>query len=179
MPILEDQRQREMAHTVLSLYETHLLPLLPFMKKGVIHGDMNGQNIILCTAREQYEIAGLIDFGDCVRTGYLFELAILISYMMMKRQSPVAFVAPIIRGYLDSFPLPHNELSCLYYAVLALLCTSAVKGAYNMSLQPDNKHIQRHIDCAWHLMSLLLSMSKTDIDREWSICMSMRNSSDS
>lgn len=169
MSVLVDQRYKEMADTVMSLYETHLLPLLPFMKKGVIHGDMNGQNIILCRAKEHYEIAGLIDFGDTVRTSYLFELAILISYVMMKRHSPVAFVAPIIRGYLDSFPLARNELLCLYYAVLALLCTAAVKGGYNMTLQPDNEHIQRHIDSAWHLMSLLLSMSKTDIDREWRI----------
>ena len=159
-----------MAYSIMAMYEAHILPQQMSMKRGVIHGDMNGQNIIVCRVEEEYEIVGLIDFGDCVHSCYLFELATLLSYIMMNRENPVAFVAPVIQGYLDAFPLSHKELLCLFYAVLALLCTSAVKGEYNASLDPENEHIQRDISHAWHLVSLLLSMSKTDVDILWRIC---------
>lgn len=159
-----------MARSVMTLYDLHLLPLLKEMKRGVIHSDLNGQNIVVSVQKERVEIVGLIDFGDCANTCYLFELATLVSFCMMNRKNPIAWVAPVIQGYLDIFPLDRNELQCLFYAVLAHLCTLAVKGEYNVSLQPDNTHVQEYIVDAWTLITLLLTLPKRDVDSLWNTC---------
>ena len=158
-----------MARSVMTLYDLHIVPQLRHMKRGVIHGDLNGQNIVVSLHQEQVEIVGLIDFGDCLSTCYLFELAALVSFCMMNRKNPIEWVAPVIRGYLDVFSLDHRELRCLFHAVLAHLCTLAVKGEYNASLQPDNAHIQEYIVNAWTLMELLLKLPKIDVDTLWKI----------
>ena len=158
-----------MADTVMALYEDHLLPKLTTMKRGVVHGDLNGRNIVCQVEKQQVEIIGLIDFGDCVCTCYMFELATLVSHTMMNREDPIGFVAPVIRGYLDVFALSQNELQGLFYAVLALLCTSAVKGQYNLSMEPENTHIQRDIEHAWKLLSFLLTIPKDNVDLLWNI----------
>ena len=172
IPSLADNKQkRKMVNSVMRLYETHIQPLIPTMKRGVIHGDLHGRNIIIRrTADEKIEISGLIDFGDCVRSCYLFELAILASYGMMgKEEDPINLVVPLIQGYLAEFPLSEAELHCLYYAVLALLCTSAVKGEYNASLEPENMHIQQDISHAWSLLNRLLGASKREVDSTWNL----------
>ena len=151
----------------MELYEAHILPAIPSMKRGVIHGDMNMYNIILCRIGEKYEISGLIDFGDSVRSYYLFELAILLSNATLDSDNPIEFVVPFIRGYLDAFSLSPEERDCLYYAVLAHLCTAGVKGEYNVSLAPDNKYIQIYVPKSWRVLTILLATPKADVDSFW------------
>ena len=172
IPHVEDEKKREMAHTVMAAYEANVLPRLPSMKKGIIHGDVNGLNIILQKAGEEYEMAGLIDFGDTVCSYYLFELAIMLADEMMTvigQCDPVEFVAPMLHGYLDAFPLSGNELNCLYYAVVARLATIAVKGEYNSSMDTFNSHISYAIPLATKTMEMLLAMHKKAVDLKWKL----------
>ena len=166
IPFLTTEQKKITANTIMKLYECHIQPLLGSLKKGVIHGDLNGRNIIVQQQADsgRIEIAGLIDFGDCVNSYYLFELTTLVCYTMMGKEYPLQYIAPLIQGYHMELRLSHSELDCLYYAVLALLCTSAVKGEYNASIEPDNMHIQQDISNAWNLISFLLEMSKNDFD---------------
>ena len=169
IPHIGDEQKREKAYTVMAAYEAHILPRLPSMKKGVIHGDVNGHNIVLQKVGEKYEIAGVIDFGDCVQTCYLSELAIMLAHGMMDKENPVEFVAPMLRGYLDAFPMSREDLQCLYYAVLARLSAIAVKGEYNLSLEPWNMYISSDIPLAHDTMDLLLALSKEEVEKAWKL----------
>ena len=169
IPHIGDEQKREKAYTVMAAYEAHILPRLPSMKKGVIHGDVNGLNIIMRKVGEKYEIAGLIDFGDSVRTCYLFELAIMLMYGMVEKDNPVEFVAPMLHGYLDAFPLSREELECLYYAVLARLCQSAVTGEYQFTLEPWNTYLLTTPIEAWKLIDLFLTLSKERVEEIWGL----------
>ena len=110
-----------MTNSVMRLFEENIKPILTSVKKGVIHVDLNGQNIIVQQSGSNAEIVGLIDFMDCVHSYYLFKLAILVAHTM-SIENQLELVAPVIKGYLDVFPLGQEELQCLYYAVLAILC---------------------------------------------------------
>ena len=169
---VEDKKTREMAHTVMAAYETNVLPRLPSMKKGIIHGDANGLNIILQKIGEEYEIAGVIDFGDTVCSHYLFELAIMLAHKMMvviEYCDPVEFVAPMLHGFLDALPLSGDDLSCLYYAVVARLATIAVKAEYDASMDASNTHISHALPVATKTMEMLLAVDKEDVDRKWKL----------
>ena len=160
-----------MGNSVMKLYEEKIEPMLPSMKKGVIHGDLNGKNIIVQQSENSAAIVGLIDFGDCVHSYYLFELAILVAHTMMSlsHNNRMELVAPVIKGYIDEFPLTQEELQCLYYAVLAILCTTGVKGEHVYATEPENMHMQHYIPHAWKLLSQLLPMSKDSVEASWNI----------
>ena len=158
-----------MANTVVAMFEAHIVPTIPSMKKGVIHNDINGLNIICKTTEESCEVVGLIDFCECVHTCCLFELASMLAYSMLEKESPVAFVAPMLRGYWDVFPLSKEELSCLYYAVIARLCQSAVNGEYRFTQEPWNTYLLTTPAEAWKLIDLLLTLSKEQVEEIWNI----------
>ena len=169
---VEDEKKREMANTVMAAYETNVLPRMPLMKKGIIHGDANGLNIILQKVGGEYEIEGVIDFGDTVCSCYLFELAIMLAHKLMvviDYCDPVEFVAPMLHGFLDALPLSGDELNCLYYAVVARLSTIAVKAAYDASMDTSNTHISHAVPLATRTMEMLLAMDKEDVDRKWKL----------
>ena len=169
IPHIGDEHKREKAYTVMAAYEAHILPRLPSMKKGVIHGDVSGQNLIVQKVGDQYKLAGLIDFGQCVRTCYLSELAIMLAYGMMEREHPVEFVAPMIHGYQETFPLSREELECLYYAVLVRLCQSAVSGEYRFTQEPWNAYLLNTPAKAWKLIDLFLTLKKERVEGIWGL----------
>lgn len=152
----------------MAAYEAHIMPRLLSMKWGVIHGDMNGHNIILQKVGEKYEIAGVIDFGDCVQTCHLTELAIMLAHGMMGKENPVEFVAPMLHGYLDALPLSREEVECLYYAVLTRLSAIVVEGEYKLSLEPWNTYIS-DIPLAQNTIDLLLALSKEEVEKAWKL----------
>ena len=151
------------------MYETHIVPTMPLMKKGFIHNDVSGMNIVLQPVGDGYEIAGLLDFGECAYTCYLFEVAAMVAYAQLEKENPVEFVAPMIQGYLKVFPLSREELGCLYYAVLARLCQSAVNGEYCFTQEPWNTYLLTTPAQAWKVMGLLLTLTKEKVDEIWKI----------
>ena len=167
IPHLRDEEKRKVAHSVVAMYEEHVLPLIPKMKKGIIHDDINGLNILFKVSPDKCELSGLIDFSDCVHSCYLFELAIMLAYGMCEKDNPVQFVGPMFRGYCDVFPLSEEELDCLYYAVLARLCQTAVNGEYRFTLEPWNTYLLTTPSDAWKLMKLLLSLGKKRVEDIW------------
>ena len=139
------------------------------MKKGLIHNDISGMNIIVRQVGEKHEFAGLLDFGECAHTCCLFELAAMLAYGQLEKENPVEFVAPMVQGYLDVFPLTKEELDCLYYAVLARLCQSAVNGEYRFTLEPWNTYLLTTPAEAWKVINLLLTLSKEGVEEIWNI----------
>ena len=170
IPHLRDEEKRQVAHSVVALYEEHVVPVIPKMKKGVVHNDVNGLNILFDVgAADKCDFSGLIDFGDSVKTCYLFELAIMLAYGMCEKDNPVEFVGPMFRGYRDVFPLSAEELDCLYYAVLARLCQTAVNGEYRFTLEPWNTYLLTTPSQGWKLMNLLLSLCKKRVAEIWDV----------
>ena len=123
-----DSEKREMARQVLNFFEAFVLPNLSKFKEGFIHNDTNDLNLLIEEQEGSVEVTGIIDFGDCVHSYYIFELGILLVYAMIDRQSPVEHVVPLLSGYLSRFPVTQPEFDILYYVVLGRLAQSAVNG---------------------------------------------------
>ena len=167
---LQDDHKRHTANHIVAMFEEHIVPVIPTMKRGVIHNDMNGMNILFDVTDEgKCELCGLIDFGDCIRTCTMFELAITMAYSMLEKENPVECVAPVFRGYQDVFPLSKEELNCLYYAVLARLCQSAVNGEYHFTLEPWNTYLLTTPVHAWKVIDILLKLTKERVEEMWDI----------
>ena len=167
LPSVEDPKKREMAEKVFKGFEEHVQPKISSMKCGTIHGDLNGMNIILRPQDGKYEMYGLIDFGDCRRECYVFELAILLAYAMMAKENPIQLVRPMLDGYLQAFPMNNEELDCLYHSAVARCCQSAIMGEHQFKLEPWNSYLLLTPKHMWKLVEELLATSKAEVDRLW------------
>ncbi len=169
IPRLQEEKKRKMANSVMALFVPNILPAMSSWKKGLFHNDVSGQNIVLKKSGEDYEIVGLLDFGECAHTCYPFELAAMLAYATLERENPIEFVAPMLQGYLDAFPLSKGELGCLYYAVLASLCQSTVSGEYRFMAEPWNSYLLTTPAKAWRVIDLLLTLGKERVEEIWGV----------
>lgn len=153
-----------------------MAPRLPTLGKGIIHGDVNGLNIILSRklpASDICDLSGLIDFGDCAGSCTIFDLGICLAYIMLENMDPiycssaVEFVGPLIHGYNSILPLTPDEFDCLYYLVLARCVQSALNGQHAFKAEPWNDYLLITPNKAWKLVDTLLSTSKIEVDRIW------------
>ncbi len=169
---VEEPVKRSNAEVVFKMFEECLVPKLPSFEKGFIHGDFNGLNIILNKkeSTNAYHVAGVIDFGDSVKSCTIFDLGICLAYIItenMSSPSAIEFVGPVIRGYHSILPLSADELDSLYYIVLARLVQSGILGLHNFKAEPWNTYLLTTPDKAWMAVDMLLSTTKEAVDRVW------------
>ena len=157
-----------MAERVFKSFEEHVSPKIPLLKWGIIHGDPNGLNIIVDEDDSRYKVVAIIDFGDCVHTCYIFELAMMLAYAMLENAKPLQLSCPMLSGYLQAFPMSAEELDCLYYCVLARLVQTATMGEYLFQQEPWNAYLLTTPAKAWHVMEELLATPKDEVDKMWS-----------
>lgn len=126
-PYLELVRKPERRHIYakfMTMFESQVLPQVPYLSKGIIHNDGNMQNIVV--NQDSTTISGVIDFGDCVHSCHIFELGGLV--LKAIGEDDITPGKAIIEGYMECFQLPKKDLNLLYYVVLGRLTTVYVYG---------------------------------------------------
>jgi len=82
--------------------------------------------VLVDAARER--VTGIIDFGDCVHTCLVFELAICIAYMLLGKDDVQAVARHIYKGYAARIPLTPDEKALLHCLIAARLAQSVTMG---------------------------------------------------
>ena len=91
---VDDPVRRSHAEIVFKYFEDHVMPRIPTFRKGIIHGDFSGQNIIMDKkqgSEHSYQVAGVIDFGNCTENCTIVDLGICLPYIMLENTSPKHF----------------------------------------------------------------------------------------
>lgn len=117
----------------LALVETELGSL----RRSVIHGDANGQNVLVGDG----DALSIIDFGDAVHTCTVFNLAIAAAYAVLEAEDPISSLVEVVGGYHESFPLAARELAVVFPSVRMRLCVSVLLSDRAAREQPDNDYI--------------------------------------
>lgn len=157
---IENPRRRSLVEYFLLQFETFVMPVLPTLRRTVIHNDANDTNVLLKQPDSaNSRISGLIDFGDVVYTHTVFELAIATAYMMLNKAEPIMVTSHIVRGYHDVFPLTTSEVEILYYLICARLCISVTMSAYQHKLDPHNEYVTHTEKSAWDLLEKLIEIN--------------------
>ena len=148
-----------LAEGVLSAFERDALPLLPGLRRGVIHNDANDHNVVVGPVDAGTpEIAGLIDFGDVMESHPVCELAIAIAYAMLDKPDPVGAAAAVTRGYHHALPLTEDELEALYALARARLGVSVCISATRRAEAVDNPHLAISEASAWQTLERLAAV---------------------
>ena len=165
---IENPRRRSLVEYFLLQFETRVVPVLPGLRRSVIHNDANDYNVLVDTANSGSEkLIGIIDFGDIVYTNTVCELAIAIAYAILGKQQPITAASHVVRGYHAAFPLRESELEILFHLICVRLCISVTMSAYRHTLDPQNEYVILSEKPAWSLLEKLIEINPEYAQREF------------
>ncbi|XP_055837835.1 hydroxylysine kinase [Episyrphus balteatus] len=166
--VLTDHGRKSIVEQIIESFETNVLPHVDKMKKQVIHGDYNEQNIIVEPKKnsDEFRVCGIIDFGDTTYSPIIFEIGIAMTYMILQAKSLVAG-GVFLAGYDTNKPLKPEEKKFLKYCVAARLAQSLTMGAYTHSLHPSNDYVLVTQEDGWKLIEDLWVHNFEGIDEIW------------
>ena len=130
-------------------------PVLEALPSGVVHNDANDYNVIVRPSLEGAALAGLIDFGDMVRSRRADDVAVAATYAMLNRADPVEAACRVARGYASVAPLSDEECSAILPLAALRLCLSVTVQARQMREQPGNEYLAVSQEPAWDLLRKL------------------------
>ncbi|KAB5559021.1 hypothetical protein PHYPO_G00024050 [Pangasianodon hypophthalmus] len=154
---------------VIDQYRNQVVPKLPSFRKSINHGDLNDHNILVePEGPSWYRISGILDFGDMSSGYFVFELAIMIMYMMIESANPLEVGGPVIAGFESVVPLNTDERNALYTLVLSRFCQSLVYARSAVLQQPENEeYLMITAKTGNRLLQLLWEKGKEEVEKVW------------
>ncbi|XP_076230531.1 hydroxylysine kinase isoform X2 [Nomia melanderi] len=132
--------ERDLAHQVIHAFEEDVLRVMPKLEQGIIHGDLNEQNIVVNSNGTEVTAAGDLAMGKYV-----------------------------IEGYQDIRKLTNLEKKILKVTVCARICQSLVMGAYSYLNDPQNDYLLVTQKSGWVLLKNLWPISQEEVLQRWGL----------
>jgi 4-aminobutyrate aminotransferase-like enzyme/Ser/Thr protein kinase RdoA (MazF antagonist) len=144
-PLLADSPLGAAVDAVTARFDERVAPLLPALRRGAIHGDLNDHNVLVGGGDDLYTrrqaVTGIVDLGDMVHSWAVADLAIAAAYVALGADDPLAAIAALVRGRHAALPLDDAELDALFGLVQLRLCVSACLAAHQRRQRPDNEYL--------------------------------------
>lgn len=152
---IKEPRDRSLVRYFFQQFEENVVPILPGLRKQVIHNDANEWNVLV----KNDAVTGIIDFGDLAYAPLVNEMAVAMTYVIYDKEEPLAWVPALLKAYHEVIPLKAEELAILYYLVAARLCVSVCNSAHAKQSDPDNSYATVSEAHAWSMLRRWLSIS--------------------
>ena len=168
---IESFRDRKLVNYFLQQFDEVVIPILPNLRKSIIHNDLNEWNI-LCNDKG---VTGVIDFGDIAHTQLVNEVAIAMTYGAYDKHDPITNSSYILSSYHKKLPLNNDEISILYYLITAKLCMSVCNSAYSRKINPDNKYAFVSEKNAWKTLKKFIKYSPRFVENKFRNCLNIES----
>ncbi len=150
MMIIEDPEKRRILEWVFHVYAAIAVPLLNLLPWGLIHGDLNDDNVLVQNGR----ISGILDFGDCLENPVICDLAIALAYHTLDEEDPLEAAAIIIGAFHKIRPLSLDEMTVIFPLICARLAVSVIISAKRRKIDPDRKSWFVSEERAWQKLEV-------------------------
>jgi 4-aminobutyrate aminotransferase-like enzyme/Ser/Thr protein kinase RdoA (MazF antagonist) len=153
---VRDPERRALVERALARYESEVVPALPRLRRGVVHGDANDHNVLVGDPRAHpREVTGLLDFGDAHHGLLVAEPAVAAAYALLGQDDPLAAAAAVVSGYHTAFTLDEEEVSLLFALVGARLAVSVTNSAMRSGCAPSDPYVTVSEAPAWEALARL------------------------
>lgn len=144
-------------------FAARVAPVLPGLRRQVVHNDMNHHNIVVDPA-DPGRIAGVLDFGDMVETALICDVAVAAAYLITHDPDPVAPVARMVAAYHRITPLLPAETALLRDLIVARLVTSIVISETRARRYPGNAaYILRNTPAMRDAMARFAALPRAEV----------------
>jgi Ser/Thr protein kinase RdoA (MazF antagonist) len=159
-----DARQRQLAEEVFRLYERVVVPNLDDLEMQVIHGDYSPFNVVVDEHGDDY-VAGVIDFGDAVRSAVIFDPAVAMANLVGRSpEQPWRDACAFVAGYERARPIRDQELSLLPVAAVARLALRGLITNWRAERVPARReYLLSHAKDDWVNVERALSVSVAEV----------------
>ncbi len=153
---VRDPERRALVERALARYESEVVPALPRLRRGVVHGDANDHNVLVGDPRvHPREVTGLLDFGDAHHGLLVAEAAVAAAYALLGQDDPLAAAAAVVSGYHSAFPLDEEEIALLFALVGARLAVSVTNSAIQTGDAASDPYVTVSEAPAWEALARL------------------------
>lgn len=160
LPAVPEDMQA-LAGAALARFEA-LAPELPSLRWQVVHNDLNPHNVLVSPDNPD-EIAGVLDFGDMVRTPLICDAAIAASYCVDAARA-LDSVLNFARAYHAVLPLTRPEVRLFPDLVATRMLTTLTIASARAKAYPDNAaYILRNVATARAGLAALAAMPRGDM----------------
>ncbi|MDT0607650.1 aminotransferase class III-fold pyridoxal phosphate-dependent enzyme [Croceitalea rosinachiae] len=160
---ITDSKDRNLVLYFFQHFEKSIVPVLPTLRKQIIHNDANEWNILV----KNNEVTGIIDFGDIAYSPLVNELAIAITYIAYDKEKPLNWVIALLKGYHSVNPVLEEEIDLLYYLIAARLCTSVCNSAHSKKTDPENNYASISEVNAWKTLRKWIRLNPIQVKNEF------------
>ncbi len=135
---MQDAALRRAIVSLLEVHRNTVAPLLPSLRRSVIHGDVNDYNVLVDQTAQR--VTGIVDFGDMVFSHTVNDLAIAMAYASLGKPEPLAAAAAVAAGYHAVYPLTNVEIASLFGLMVMRLCLSVSVAGAQQAEKPDSEY---------------------------------------
>ena len=168
---IESFRDRKLVNYFFQQFNEVVIPILPSLRKSIIHNDLNEWNI-LCNDKG---VSGVIDFGDIAYSQLVNEVAIAMTYGAYDKDDPITNSSYILSSYHKKLPLKNDEISLLYYLITAKLCMSVCNSAHSRKINPNNKYALISEKNAWKTLKKFIKYSPRFVENKFRNCLNIES----
>ncbi|XP_062868969.1 hydroxylysine kinase isoform X2 [Trichomycterus rosablanca] len=167
--VMDGEPIQPIVRGAIDQYRVQVEPKLSSFRKCLNHGDLNDQNILVePDGPSHHRISGILDFGDMSSGCLIFELAIVMMYMMLESASPLAVGGAVLAGWESALPLNADERDALYTLVMGRFCQSLVLARHTVALQPENEeYLMISARNGMPILRQLWEKGKQEVQRIW------------
>lgn len=170
--VIDEDGKKKILENCISQFESEVLSSVDKLEHCFIHGDFNEQNILVETddTDGSVKLKAILDFGDISYSPRLYDIAILLTYIMLIDTTVDAItVAPnlVLRGYNKLIRLSQTDIRIIMICAKARLSQSLILGAYTYSLQPGNEYLLTTAKKGWQVLRSLCQMEQSYLASKW------------
>jgi Ser/Thr protein kinase RdoA (MazF antagonist) len=157
---IADGPARAKLETAIAQFEDEVISRVDSLAQQVVHNDLNSDNIVV-DPTEPERVAGIIDFGDMVRTARVFDVAIGGAYQMTEAEEPYEAAFDFIAGVHDVNRLAEEEIAVLVPALVARMAQRIIMSEARASRHPENReYILRNTPRTWQQLERLVEIPR-------------------
>ena len=135
---IRDEELREIATVALDEYKKNVLPVLPCLRRQIIHNDLNFSNVMV-DGKNPGQVTGIIDFGDLIQGPIINEVAVSLSFQVGDKSDSLIPYACFLMSYHQTLPLETSELDILYDLILARIVMTIAISEWRITQFPENR----------------------------------------
>ncbi|KWS87838.1 MULTISPECIES: aminotransferase [Pseudomonas syringae group] len=159
LPVIKDADARACVIEAGEQAHRRLLPLIAALPIQAVHLDITEHNVVwLRDAQRQWQLQGLIDFGDLVSTWRVADLSVTCAALLHHADGDPLYILPAIRAYHALNPLKIEELQALWPLIVARSAVLVLSSEQQASIEPDNAYIQANLAGEWNIFDVATSV---------------------
>ncbi|PKH12444.1 hypothetical protein BI292_23055 [Pseudomonas sp. 43NM1] len=159
LPVIADERQRALVSEAAEHAERRLLPLIDKLPVQAIHMDITDDNVVWQRdAQRQWQLQGVIDFGDLIRTWRITDLSVTCAALLHHAEGDPFYILPAVQAYHASNPLQPEELKALWPLIVARAAVLVLSGEQQVSIDPGNQYSRDNLRHEWEIFRVATSV---------------------